>query len=192
MSARRGACHGHDLLLLTQQRPPVSGAGEAWPPEVHLLAIVERVARMEGRRDALSVQGIVSFQADSAGACYASCALVCIAPLTVLLWVFPGMKPHCRHRYVYRLPCEEATATDQPSQISMQTPTQSLSCPRLAVARARTRSLRCWQPGDDRFACAEDSERRLGQAVRALLPRTTWHAQRLLSWTPHLRQFQAR
>ena len=39
---------------------------------------------------------------------------------------------------------------------------------------------------------AEDSERRLGQAVRALLPRTTWHAQRLLSWTPHLRQFQAR
>lgn len=34
VSARRGECHGHDLLLLTQQRPPASGAGEAWPPEV--------------------------------------------------------------------------------------------------------------------------------------------------------------
>lgn len=71
---RRGACHGHDLLLLTQQRPAASGAGEAWPPEVHLLAIVERVERMEGRRKALSVQGVVSFQADSAGACCFPCA----------------------------------------------------------------------------------------------------------------------
>ena len=93
VSARRGACHGHDLLLLTQQRPPVSGAGEAWPPEVHLLAIVERVERMEGRRDALSVQGIVSFQADSAGAC--SSALICNPPLTVLLWVLPSVWSHC-------------------------------------------------------------------------------------------------
>lgn len=99
VSARRGACRGHDLLLLTQQRPPASGAGEglgvkrgeAWPPEVHLLAIVERVERMEGRRDVLSVQGIVSFQADSAGACSASCALACAQPLTKLPWVLPCM-----------------------------------------------------------------------------------------------------
>lgn len=95
MSARRGACHGHDLLLLTQQQPPARGAGEAWPPEVHLLAIVERVERMEGRRDALSVQGIVSFQADSAGACSVSCAHVYILPLTVLLWVLPCVYSHC-------------------------------------------------------------------------------------------------
>ena len=35
-------------------------------------------------------------------------------------------------------------------------------------------------------------ETRVGEAARALLLRTTWHAQRLVSWTPHLRQFQAR
>ena len=67
-----------------------------------------------------------------------------------------------------------------------------LSCQRRSAACVYSRSARCWQPGYDRLAPAEDSERRLGQAVRALLPRTTWHAQRLLSWTPHLRQFQAR
>lgn len=67
-----------------------------------------------------------------------------------------------------------------------------LGCQRRAAACVCTGSARAWQPGLDRFAPAEDSERRLGQAVRALLPRTTWHAQRLLSWTPHLRQFQAR
>ena len=96
VSMRRGAYHGHDLLLLTQQRPPASGAGEAWPPEVHVLAIVERVERMEGRRDALSVQGIVSFQADSAGACSCFCALVCALPLVVSLRVLPCMRSHCR------------------------------------------------------------------------------------------------
>ena len=79
MSMRRGACRGHDLLLLTQQQPPASGAGEAWPLDVHLLAIVERVERVEGRRDVHSVQGLVSFQADCGGACCLPCAPVSTA-----------------------------------------------------------------------------------------------------------------
>jgi len=41
-------------------------------------------------------------------------------------------------------------------------------------------------------ASAGAGETRVGEAARALLLRTTWHAQRLVSWTPHLRQFQAR
>jgi hypothetical protein len=33
---------------------------------------------------------------------------------------------------------------------------------------------------------------RLDGAQKSLLPRSGWHATRLMSWTPHLRQFQAR
>ncbi len=33
---------------------------------------------------------------------------------------------------------------------------------------------------------------RVAEMGRALLPGTTWHATRLMSWIPHLRQFQVR
>jgi len=65
---RRDGCRGDDLLLLTQRPAPAGGAAEAWPPALHLLALVERVERLEGRRGARGVQAVVSLQAGASGA----------------------------------------------------------------------------------------------------------------------------
>lgn len=70
MSCCSEGCRADDLVLLTKSEPGDESGTPSQPPEVHLLALIERVDIDEGNRSQKIVVGHVNLVSGSAGLHY--------------------------------------------------------------------------------------------------------------------------